>query len=132
MLLPIAEKVKGELLLPTGHLAQTLVADLRLERHGIAALVVLYLSDFDPSGHDMPLACSRKLQALKTLRGHPSLEIQVHAVCLTKEQVIDLELPSSPLKEGESRKRCVEDRDGLRTGRAIFHIALERPKECSS
>ena len=64
--------------------------------------VVLYFSDFDPSGWQMPVSVSRKLQALRTLR-HPDLRIAVHPVALTLDQVRDLNLPSTPLKETEKR-----------------------------
>jgi hypothetical protein len=66
-------------------------------------LVILYYSDFDPSGFNMPTSVARKLQALKELRGHDSLQIQVHAAALTYEQVSRLDLPSTPLKESEQR-----------------------------
>ena len=66
VLRPIAEMVGGELLLPTGEASDTMIA-------GIAARasidsrpsVTLYFSDFDPSGHQMPISVSRKLQALR-------------------------------------------------------------------
>ena len=64
--------------------------------------VVLYFSDFDPSGWQMPVSVSRKLQALRTLR-HPDLCIAVHRVALTLDQVRELNLPSTPLKETEKR-----------------------------
>jgi hypothetical protein len=100
---PIAELVGGELLLPTGEMSDTMVA-------GVAARaavnsrpsVALYFSDFDPSGHQMPISVARKLQALRDLR-YPELDIQVHHVALTLDQVRRLELPSTPLKETERR-----------------------------
>jgi hypothetical protein len=46
--------------------------DFKVSRHPRAAedgrpSVVLYLSEFDPSGHNMPIVVSRKLQALRDL-----------------------------------------------------------------
>ncbi len=103
VLLPIAQMVAGELLLPTGEMSDTMIA-------GIAARattdnrpsVALYFSDFDPSGHQMPISVARKLQALRDLR-YPALDIQVHHVALTLDQVRGLDLPSTPLKETERR-----------------------------
>jgi hypothetical protein len=103
VLRPIAEMVGGELVLPTGEASDTMIA-------GIAARastdnrpsVVLYFSDFDPSGHQMPISVARKLQALRDLR-YPKLDIQVHQVALTLDQVQRLDLPSTPLKETERR-----------------------------
>jgi hypothetical protein len=64
--------------------------------------VVLYFSDFDPSGGQMPVCFARKLQALRDLL-YPTLDIQVHPVVLTVEQVRSFQLPSTPLKETEKR-----------------------------
>jgi hypothetical protein len=104
ILLPVAERVSGELILPTGDLSNTLLSGI--EQRAAAdgrPLVILYFSDFDPSGYNMPTNVARKLQALKTLRGHHALQIQVHAVALNYEQVSRLDLPSTVLKETESR-----------------------------
>jgi hypothetical protein len=104
ILLPIAQRVSGELILPTGDLSNTLLSGIeqRAADDG-RPLVVLYFSDFDPSGYNMPISASRRLQALRTLRGHDALQIQVHAVALNYEQVSRLNLPSTMLKETEFR-----------------------------
>jgi hypothetical protein len=67
VLRPIAEQVRGELLLPTGEISDTQLADLaaRAVEDGRRA-VVLYFSDFDPSGRQMPVSVARKLQASET------------------------------------------------------------------
>jgi hypothetical protein len=102
---PVLRSLSGvsELLLPTGEISDTLI-------HAMAAravedgrpTVVLYFSDFDPAGHQMPISVSRKLQALRLLE-FPSLSIEVHHVALTLDQVVALNLPSTPLKETERR-----------------------------
>jgi hypothetical protein len=51
----------------------------------------------------MPITVARKLQALCKIREHDDLEIQVFAVCLTRDQVAEFGLPESPLKPGEKR-----------------------------
>jgi hypothetical protein len=103
VLLPVANMVGGELLLPTGEASDTMVAELaqRASLDG-RPTVVLYFSDFDPAGRQMAVSVSRKLQALRDLL-HPQLVIQLHAVALTLEQVRRLQLPSTPLKDSERR-----------------------------
>jgi hypothetical protein len=103
ILLPIVQEVGGELLLPTGESSDTMVAELaqRASTDGRPA-VVLYSSDFDPAGRQMVVSVARKLQALRDLR-NPKLDIQLHPVALTLEQVRRLELPSTPLKDTERR-----------------------------
>jgi hypothetical protein len=103
VLLPIAQEVGGELLLPTGEPSDTMIAELAAR----CALdprpsVVLYFSDFDPAGRQMPISVSRKLQALRDLIC-PALNIRLHHVALTLEQVEELALPSTPLKPTETR-----------------------------
>ena len=50
----------------------------------------------------MAISVARKVQALRDLR-FPDLQAQVHHGGLTCQQAIDLELPSTPLKESERR-----------------------------
>ncbi len=59
ILLPIAELIGGELLLPTGEASETIVAELadRCDADGRPA-VVLYFSDFDPAGRQMAVSVS--------------------------------------------------------------------------
>jgi len=93
----------AELILSTGEMSDTLISGLaeRAAADGRPA-VVLYFADFDPSGWQMPISVSRKLQALRDLR-HPDLEIEVHRVAVTLEQVRAYGLPSAPLKPTEQR-----------------------------
>ena len=46
---------------------------------------------------------SRKLQAMRTML-YPGLQIELHRVALTLDQVRHYNLPSTPLKETETRK----------------------------
>jgi hypothetical protein len=104
ILLPIARRVGGELLLPTGEISDTQIAELaaRCDADGRPA-VVLYFSDFDPSGRQMPISVARKLMALRDLR-YSDLRIELHHVGLTLDQAVRFNLPSTPLKESELRK----------------------------
>jgi hypothetical protein len=99
----VAEDIGGELLLPSGELSDTLIAGIarRAVEDGRPA-VVFYFSDFDPAGRQMPISLSRKLQALRDLE-YPGLDVEVHAVALTLDQVRELDLPSTPLKDTEPR-----------------------------
>jgi hypothetical protein len=128
VLLPIAQMVGGELLLPTGEASDTMIAELA----GRCSLdsrpsVVLYFSDFDPSGYQMPVSVARKLQALKDLR-YPLLDIRLHHVALNLDQVRNLALPSTPLKPSE--KRADRWRAAMRHEQTeIDALAALRPEE---
>lgn len=99
----IADDYRADLYLPTGEMSDT-------QAHAMAEdaardgrpLRVFYFADCDPSGWQMPISLSRKLQALKAL-AYPDLRFDVHRVGLTPDQVREYGLPSTPLKDTEKR-----------------------------
>jgi hypothetical protein len=99
----IATDHQADLYLPTGEMSDTMAHTLAAsaDQDG-RPLVVLCFSDCDPSGWQMPISLSRKLQALKALL-YPNLEFEVHRVGLTPDQVREYGLPSTPLKDTEKR-----------------------------
>jgi hypothetical protein len=103
VLRPIAKEVGAELLLSSDDCSETHIAEMakRAADDG-RPFVVLYFSDFDPGGWGMPIGVARKFQAHRDLR-YPNLDVQVHHVALTREQVHEFNLPSTPLKEKERR-----------------------------
>lgn len=64
--------------------------------------VILYISDFDPAGNDMPVSIARKLQVWKRI-GDLKQKAYLIPIFLTKEQVIEYELPQIPISD-EKRK----------------------------
>jgi len=103
VLLPIAQRFEADLYLPAGEISDTML--YRMARDGVEdgrTMVVLVLADCDPAGHQMAVSIGRKLQALRNLR-FPGLAFEVVPVALTVEQVRELKLPSTPLKETEKR-----------------------------
>jgi hypothetical protein len=99
----LAEEIGAEMVLVTGESSDSHIAALakRISEDGRPA-AVLYFSDFDPSGHQMPRSVARKLQALRDLI-YPDIKFRVDHASLTLEQIRALGLPSSPLKETEKR-----------------------------
>jgi hypothetical protein len=99
----VAYRCHAELILATGDASDTLIYGVaqRAAADGRPA-VVLYFSDFDPSGRNMPTCVARKLQALRTLC-FGDLDIKLFPVALTLDQVIEHNLPSTPLKASEKR-----------------------------
>ncbi len=100
---PIAVHVRGELFLGSDESSESHVSEIaaRAAADG-RPLVVLYFSDFDPSGHQMAVSVARKIQAHVDMR-YPQLRAQLHHVALTLDQVTEYNLPSTPLKETEKR-----------------------------
>jgi hypothetical protein len=103
VLSPMAEDYKADLYLPTGCLSDTLIYQMaKIGAEDGRSMVVLYFSDCDPSGWNMPIEVGRKLQGFKACL-YPDLEFEVHRVALTPEQVREYGLPSTPLKDTERR-----------------------------
>src|SRR5262249_15440040 len=103
VLLPIAHAKQADLYLPTGEISDTLLFRICCDADEDGRpLVVFTVSDCDPAGYQMPISIARKLQAFRDLL-FPELTFEVVPVALTPEQVRELNLPSSPLKEGERR-----------------------------
>jgi hypothetical protein len=103
VLAPIAARYEADLYLPTGEMSDTLIH--RIASVGKAdgrSMVVFYFADCDPSGWQMGISLSRKLQAFQALGIGPD-EWQVRRVALTVDQVREHGLPSAPLKETEKR-----------------------------
>ena len=99
----MAEKYEADLYLPTGEISDTLLYRIAKDAaEDGRPLVVFTVSDCDPAGHQMPVTIARKLQALRDLL-FPTLRFEVVPAALTVEQVRDLDLPSTPLKETEKR-----------------------------
>jgi hypothetical protein len=100
---PVAVETGADMYLETGeqsithayHIAERAAADGR-------PLIVLVVSDCDPSGYQMSVSIARKLQALRDLQ-FPTLDVDVIHVGLTPDQVRQFDLPSSPLSDNEKR-----------------------------
>ena len=83
---PIAEEYDADMYLPTGEISDTILRQMAMRTvEEDRPLIVFYFSDCDPSGWQMPISVSRKLQALSELAGPFAFE--VHRVALTPDQV---------------------------------------------
>jgi ComEC/Rec2-related protein len=103
VLAPIAESRMADLYLPTGEASDTMIHQMaRIGADDGRHMVIFYLSDCDPSGWQMAVSVSRKLQACRDL-SYPDLSFEVRPIALTPDQVREYGLPSTPLKTEEKR-----------------------------
>jgi hypothetical protein len=72
---------------------------------------ILYISDFDPAGEQMPVATSRQIEFWLNEYA-PGADIKLTPLALTKEQVVRYRLPRVPIKDTDLRKQGFEDRHG--------------------
>jgi hypothetical protein len=103
VLTPIADRYGVDLYLPSGEISDSLLYQMaKTGAEDGRPMVVFVFADFDPAGNQMAVSIGRKLQAFRDLH-FPDLEFDLFAVALTEEQVRELDLPSTPLKETERR-----------------------------
>jgi hypothetical protein len=103
VLRPVARRTGGEMVLGAGELSDTLIyGAVRRAAEDGRQTVVLYLSDYDPSGNQMPCSVARKIQAFR-YRDFPDLSLELRHVGLTRDQVEEFDLPGTPLKTTEAR-----------------------------
>ncbi|HYK36873.1 hypothetical protein [Alloacidobacterium sp.] len=126
VLRPIAREVRGEMVLGTGEVSEAAVFGIcRRAAADKRRLRLLYFSDFDPAGWQMPISVARKLQAHRC-HEFPDLDVRLFKVALTVEQVIEFNLPDSPIKRAEKRARAWRERWG-REQVEIDALAALRP-----
>jgi hypothetical protein len=89
--------------------------------HDGRKLIVFAVTDCDPSGHNMPIAIARKLQAHAVLE-FPGLEFEVVRAGLTPDQARALKLPDAPIKPTEARRH--RWRDAMDVGQVELDAAL--------
>jgi hypothetical protein len=96
---PIARRYGVNVVSGMGQTSETRSREL-VERANEAGkpVRILYVSDFDPAGDNMPVAAARKMEFwIRT--EYPDLDVQLRPVALTKDQCIEYRLSRTPLKE---------------------------------
>src|SRR5262249_5274033 len=104
ILLPIAESRRVTFVAGSG-------APGVAHRHAVVSRVlrhrrptrILYIADFDPAGHGMPVSVSRKIEFF-IRQGGEDLDVQVIPLVLTAQQVRRYRLPRKPIKDTDKRK----------------------------
>ena len=103
LLVPIADRFRADLYLPTGEISDAQVYTMaKIAAADGRRMIVFYISDCDPSGWQMAISVSRKLQAFKA-GTFPDIGFQLRPVALAPDQVREHGLPSTPLSEKDRR-----------------------------
>lgn len=112
ILLPLCRGLGANLVATIGFASITSAVDLlRRAREADKPARVLYVSDFDPGGHQMPVAVARQVEFWADVYA-PGADIKVTPVVLTREQVAAYDLPRTPIKESDRRRTSFEARHG--------------------
>jgi hypothetical protein len=110
ILYPLAKRYNAVLFAGAGEVSLTRCYDLaRRAKASQRPVRVLYISDFDPAGQNMPVAAARKIEhAIRDC----DIDLQVRPIALTAAQCELYNLPRTPIKEGEKRREGFEDQHG--------------------
>jgi hypothetical protein len=109
---PLAQRLQINLMTGAGQSSITRCLQVidRARESGLPVRIV-YISDFDPSGENIPVTAARKVEFEIRTRA-PDLDVQVRAIVLTHDQCLHYRLPRTPLKDSEGRKPGFEARYG--------------------
>ena len=113
VLIPVCSKYGVNLVTGIGEMSITAVDDLiqRVSESEKPARI-LYISDFDMKGKDMPISVSRKIEFMLSER-HDA-DIKLRPIVLTAEQVKEYDLPRIPYEIktniSESRQKALQTR----------------------
>lgn len=112
VLVPICENYHANFVTGLGFLSITAVQNLldRAQESGKPTRV-FYIADFDPAGSFMPQQIARQIEFWLQQK-NMDLDIALMPLALTKEQVIQYELPRIPIKDTDRRATNFEDRFG--------------------
>ena len=112
ILLPLAQARAVTLVTGVGELSTTHChALVRRARGHRKKTRILYISDHDPAGDGMPISVGRKIEFFLRRDGD-DLDIQLHPLVLTAEQVAAYALPRVPIKDSDKRRAQFEARHG--------------------
>lgn len=97
VLIPVCREHDVNLITGTGEMSITAVADF-VERARAASrpAQILYVSDYDDKGRDMPVSVARKVEFLQRERGYNDLDVKLDHIVLTEAQIDRYELPHAP------------------------------------
>jgi hypothetical protein len=107
VVVPLGRELDVNIVTGTGDMSATQCEEFveRARRSG-KPVRVLYVSDFDPQGENMPCGVARKIEfALRNLPETERLDVQVRAVALTHAQCVEFQLPRTPMQD---RKRAAK------------------------
>ena len=110
---PLCRRYDVNLITGAGELSITAVIHfLDRVREAERPARILYVSDFDPAGLGMPISVARKVEYFQREEGHDDLDIRLEPVILTAEQVAVYDLPRTPIKDSDLRKKTWEELHG--------------------
>ena len=72
---------------------------------------IFYVSDFDPSGDAMPISVARQIEYYLNQYAH-GRDVKLTPLVLSRDQVLEYDLPRKPIKPSDARRDDFQDRRG--------------------
>ena len=102
---PLCQGHAVNLVTGAGELSISAVVDfLERAREADRPARILYISDYDPAGLGMPISVARKIEFYHRRGDAAGLDIRLHPIVLTADQVDTYSLPRVPVKDSDKRK----------------------------
>jgi len=102
---PLCRRYDVNLVTGAGEMSITSVVDfMERVREARRPARILYISDYDPAGLGMPISVARKIEFFQRQNGDGGLDIRLHPIVLTADQVEEYDLPRVPVKDSDLRK----------------------------
>lgn len=112
ILLPLCKKYSLRCVQGVGYLSITAIGELLKKVQEInKPTIILYISDFDPAGNNMPFQAAREIEYFRQQQKVPQ-QIMLKPIMLTREQVEKYKLPRVPLKDKDKAKEKFENKHG--------------------
>lgn len=105
VMVPLCDSLHLDYLAATGFVSHTRIAEW-LQHDTSRPARLLYVSDFDPAGDKMPQAFARQLEFL-LWRFDIDLDVALHPLALTFDQVRHYDLPTVPLSLTDAKTAAV-------------------------
>jgi len=110
---PLCRRYDVNLVTGAGEMSITSVVDfMDRVREANRPARILYVSDYDPAGLGMPISVARKIEFFQRQNGDGGLDIRLHPIVLTADQVEEYDLPRVPVKDSDLRKANWEAHHG--------------------
>jgi hypothetical protein len=110
---PLCRDYNVNLVTGAGEMSITSVVDfMDRVREARRPARILYVSDYDPAGLGMPISVARKIEFFQRQNGDGGLDIRLHPIVLTADQVEEYSLPRVPVKDSDLRKAGWEAHHG--------------------
>jgi len=112
IIMPLAQTYYTDIVTGMGELSITKVNELIEQRVSQIdkPTRIFYVSDFDPSGRQMPVSVARKIEYFSRHFKLPN--VRLLPIVLLEEQCKEYKLPRVPIKEGDKRIEAWEEKYG--------------------